>query len=233
MINVQELASCEPRDCDRGTESTDVSDSDDGTLSITTNHGFAEKSKELTILSDGRLQVVEHTHFTDNSGRPDYDSTHYFRRATNDETKDESKPKDGAKSKTEPKPKTETKSKAATPSASASKASASEEVETAVRGHYKAIGAGDFEKAYSYFGPNLRGKIDEAEWVANERSNQIRGSTINSVRVEGVSGNTATATVDVSFRDKTGTPRFVLTWNLVQEGGGWKLDSQQSGQKVN
>ncbi len=148
-----------------------------------------------------------------------------------DETKVESKPEDEAK--TETKPKTKMESKAATPSASDSKASPSEEVETAVRDHYDAIGAGDFERAYSYFGPTFRSTNTEEGWVDNERSNQIRGSTINDVNVEEVSGSTATATVDVSFRDKTGSPRFVLTWDLVKEGGGWKLDSQTSGRKVN
>ena len=32
----------------------------------------------------------------------------------------------------------------------------------AVRGHYEAIGAGNFEEAYSYFGPTLRSQTDEA-----------------------------------------------------------------------
>lgn len=150
-----------------------------------------------------------------------------------EEKKDEAKPKVEAKSGTESKPKTETKSKATTPGASDSKVSASEEVETAVRDHYDAIGAGDFERAYSYFGPTFRSTNTEEGWVDNERTNQIRGSTVNDVNVETVSGSTATAAVDVSFRDKTGSPRFVLTWDLVREDGGWKLDSQTSGQKVN
>ena len=45
-------------------------------------------------------------------------------------------------------------------------------------------------------------------------------------------GTTTTATVDVSFVDNTGTPRFVIVWNLVQEGGQWKLDSQLSAQRA-
>jgi hypothetical protein len=51
------------------------------------------------------------------------------------------------------------------------------------------------------------------------------------VRVEEVSGMTATATVDVSFVDNTGTPRFVIVWGLVKEGGQWKLDEQFSAQR--
>jgi hypothetical protein len=49
--------------------------------------------------------------------------------------------------------------------------------------------------------------------------------------VEKVSGMTATATVDVSFVDNTGTPRFVIVWGLVKEGGQWKLDEQFSAQR--
>ncbi len=51
------------------------------------------------------------------------------------------------------------------------------------------------------------------------------------MRVDEVLGTTATATVDVSFVDNTGTPRFVIVWNLVKEGGRWKLDSQLSAQR--
>jgi Protein kinase domain len=48
-----------------------------------------------------------------------------------------------------------------------------------------------------------------------------------------VSGNTATATVDVSFVDNTGTmPRFLIVWGLVKEGGQWELDEQYSRQRI-
>ncbi len=101
-------------------------------------------------------------------------------------------------------------------------------VEKAIRDHYTAIGANDFDRAYSYFGPTFRSTNDKEGWIANEKTNRIAGSTIHSVKVNEVSGSTAIATVDVSFKDKSGTPRFLLTWNLVKEGGYWKLDSQVS-----
>jgi hypothetical protein len=41
-------------------------------------------------------------------------------------------------------------------------------VAAAVRGHYEAIGAGNFEEAYSYFGPTMRSETDEANWIAGE-----------------------------------------------------------------
>jgi hypothetical protein len=104
-------------------------------------------------------------------------------------------------------------------------------VAAAVRGHYEAIGAGSFEEAYSYFGPTFRSQHDQASWIAGEQSYQIQGSTVHSLQVDEVIGTTATATVDVSFVDNTGTPRFVIVWGLVKEDGRWKLDQQFSAQR--
>jgi eukaryotic-like serine/threonine-protein kinase len=107
-----------------------------------------------------------------------------------------------------------------------------EEVAAAVRGHYGAIGEGDFEEAYSYFGPTFRSQHDQASWIEGEQSYQIQSSMINSLEVEEVLGTTATATVDVSFMDDTGTPRFLIVWSLVKEGGQWKLDEQLSALRI-
>jgi hypothetical protein len=105
-------------------------------------------------------------------------------------------------------------------------------VAVAVQGHYRAIGAGNFEEAYSYFGPNFRSQHDQPSWIAGEQSYGIQSSTIHSLQVDEVLGTTATATVDVSFVDNTGTPRFVIVWSLLKEGGQWKLDEQISSQRV-
>jgi hypothetical protein len=105
-------------------------------------------------------------------------------------------------------------------------------VAATVRGHYEAIGAENFEEAYSYFGPTFRSQHDQASWIASEQSYQIQSSTIHSLTVDEVLGTTATATVDVSFVDNTGTPRFVIVWGLIKKGGQWKLDSQLSAQRT-
>jgi hypothetical protein len=107
-------------------------------------------------------------------------------------------------------------------------------VANAIRGHYQAIGAGDFAKAYSYFGPTVRSQLQNNKqgWINSEESSQITGSTINSLKVPNVSGNQATATVDVSIQDKSGTSRFQITWQLVKEDGRWKLDKQVSGKRI-
>jgi hypothetical protein len=105
-------------------------------------------------------------------------------------------------------------------------------VAVAVQGHYEAIGAGNFEEAYSYFGPTFRSQHGEASWISGEQSYGIQSSTIHSLRVDEVLGTTATATVDVSFVDNTGAPRFLIVWGLVKEGEQWKLDEQFSAQRI-
>lgn len=105
-------------------------------------------------------------------------------------------------------------------------------VESAVRAHYTAIGDNNFEQAFSYFGPTYRSSLDKEGWIDEEEVQEITDSTINSVTVSEISGTTATATVDVSFEDNTGTPRFEITWSLVKEGGEWKLDEQVSAEQV-
>jgi eukaryotic-like serine/threonine-protein kinase len=107
-----------------------------------------------------------------------------------------------------------------------------EAVAAAVRSHYEAIGAGNFEEAYSYFGPVMRSETDEATWIAGEESSQIQSVTINSLEVNEVSGSTATATVDFGSINEAETARFHIVWILVKEGGEWKLDHQLSGQRV-
>jgi eukaryotic-like serine/threonine-protein kinase len=106
-----------------------------------------------------------------------------------------------------------------------------EAVADAVWNHYEAIGAGNFDEAYSYFGPTFRSQHSQASWSEGEQSYQIQSSTIHSLTEDEVLGTTATATVDVSFMDNTGTPRFVIVWSLVKEGGQWKLDEQISAQR--
>jgi len=71
---------CLPTACDWGEETTPFSDGDDGLLSITWRWSFAVSSVEIRLLKDGRLEVWCHTHFTDTSGRQDYDFVDYLRK---------------------------------------------------------------------------------------------------------------------------------------------------------
>ena len=78
IILVHIWGKCHPTDCDWGIETTDISDASDGTLNLVWDQGFAIKTQELILLSDGRLKVKTFCHFTDNSGRLDYESIEYF-----------------------------------------------------------------------------------------------------------------------------------------------------------
>jgi tetratricopeptide (TPR) repeat protein len=96
-----------------------------------------------------------------------------------------------------------------------------------VRDHYEAIGERQFEEAYSYFGPDYQDLVDKATWIEKEKSYHIDGSTVNSLEVAEVEDETATATVDVTFEDDSGTPRFLITWSLVRgEDEKWKLNKE-------
>ena len=72
--------SCIPTDCDWGETTTAIADAQDGVLSLRWTFSFAVDTQTLTVLADGRLRVRGHTHFTDNSGRADYDYTYFYRK---------------------------------------------------------------------------------------------------------------------------------------------------------
>jgi hypothetical protein len=79
-IEVKMWGRCQPTDCDWGSPySYDRSAVARGEMSLVWRPGFAVKNQELKRLPDGRLEIVTHTHFTDNSRRRDYDSKDYFR----------------------------------------------------------------------------------------------------------------------------------------------------------
>jgi hypothetical protein len=105
-------------------------------------------------------------------------------------------------------------------------------VEETIRDHYSAIGDNDFEEAYSHFSPDFQSNNPQEGWIEEEESFNIQYSTVNSIEVEEVGEYAAIATVDVSFEDNTGYPRFEITWGLVEENGEWKLDEVVSGEEV-
>ena len=49
-------------------------------FSMTRNKSFAERTFTLAVLEDGRIRLQANTHFTDRSGRPDYDTECIFAR---------------------------------------------------------------------------------------------------------------------------------------------------------
>ncbi len=67
---------CHPSECDWGKETATLAD--DGSVSLTWNQGFCITTQKLKLLADGTLELANHTHYTDNSGRPDKDYKYRF-----------------------------------------------------------------------------------------------------------------------------------------------------------
>lgn len=68
---------CSPQDCDWGW--TNCDSYADGHLSTCYRTDIAERNLTITVPSPGTLKVQMHTHFIDDSGRPDQDATYTFR----------------------------------------------------------------------------------------------------------------------------------------------------------
>jgi hypothetical protein len=70
---------CVPSDCEWGEQATPASDAVDGVIRIRWTPDFAVREMQLSI-ADDLLRVETHTHFIDNSGRPDRNEIEFFRR---------------------------------------------------------------------------------------------------------------------------------------------------------
>jgi len=68
-IFVHMWGKCQPTDCDWGEKTTSISDAVDGTIELTWHQERCVRQQELSILSDGQLQICEHTYFTDGSSQ--------------------------------------------------------------------------------------------------------------------------------------------------------------------
>lgn len=77
-VSVHMWGKCHPTDCDWGETIAEGTKAGTGILSVKWTFSHAEATQQIALLPDGRLRVVGHTHFTDNSGRPDMDYTYYF-----------------------------------------------------------------------------------------------------------------------------------------------------------
>lgn len=107
-----------------------------------------------------------------------------------------------------------------------------EAVEEAIYSHYSAIGDNDFAEAYSYFSSDFQSRVPQQGWIDEQETFDITDSTVFSTEVEQVEGSSATASVEVGFEDNTGSPAFAITWELLKEGGEWKLDEQDDAEKI-
>jgi hypothetical protein len=108
---------------------------------------------------------------------------------------------------------------------------AHERIEATVRGHYEAIGAGDYDRAYSYFGSVMRNVVGAEGWIEARKNEYCpvvhpHGADVKDVRVSEVNGDKAVATADVRFKHTCGESHWIFAWRLNNESDGWKLASQ-------
>ena len=78
---VQAWGACRPIDCDWGATQTLASAASSGTIQVEWTTNFDTVNATLTIGEDQQLEVKTKTHFTDSSGRPDYEGVEYFQRS--------------------------------------------------------------------------------------------------------------------------------------------------------
>ena len=82
------------------------------------------------------------------------------------------------------------------------------------------------------FSPTYRQLEGRRAWISSERTYGITASTINYLEVTYADSITAAATVDMTFQNDTGAPRFLVTWILTKQDGAWKLDQQTSAERL-
>ncbi len=68
---------CSPKECDWGEAMATVRENGEW-LSIIWDQGFVVREQKLQLQPDGTLSVASHSHYKDNSGRADRDSTEQF-----------------------------------------------------------------------------------------------------------------------------------------------------------
>ena len=76
-LMLQMWGRCHPMECDWG-ETAAFQDPKDNSTWVTWTTGFSVTSQKLTLLPDGTLELMGHTHYTDSSGRADRDSKEIF-----------------------------------------------------------------------------------------------------------------------------------------------------------
>lgn len=95
--------------------------------------------------------------------------------------------------------------------------------------HWQAINDGDYERAYSYFSPQLRSQFSRSNWIKDKLVDQPHSSAI-SIQSISIQGDTAYAYV--TFRTigqersagNTGCNSWAGSYRFVRAGSNWYLD---------
>jgi hypothetical protein len=97
----------------------------------------------------------------------------------------------------------------------------------AVRLHYAHINSRNFAAAWDLLSPRFQAGMSYENWVRGFHT--TRAVQTPSVSVVAQSGSSATVAVTIVSLDAAGSSTisktFQGTWNLVQSGGTWKLDT--------
>ena len=77
-FSVRAFGRCSPTDCDWGISTTKISDANDDILELNWVFSFATVKLTIKLTDKNYAEVVRKTHYTDNSGRKDYESKENF-----------------------------------------------------------------------------------------------------------------------------------------------------------
>ena len=97
----------------------------------------------------------------------------------------------------------------------------------AVRQFYSAINAKNFPAAWALTGSRFRSSVEYQGWVngfATTRSVQVQSVTVTAQTATTATVAVAFQSVDAAAGGGTVTKTFQGTWQLVVDGGSWKLD---------
>ncbi|MBD8110014.1 hypothetical protein ABEZ76_03280 [Priestia megaterium] len=103
-------------------------------------------------------------------------------------------------------------------------------IESTIRLHYGSISNENFSTAYNLFSSSFKQEVSQTVWEKGLQQNMY--DELGTVEVKQIDANRATAYIEMTSYDDnndgtTLVQKWVGNWNLVQEGGSWKLNKPE------
>lgn len=103
-------------------------------------------------------------------------------------------------------------------------------IESTIRLHYGSISNENFSTAYNLFSSSFKQQVSQSVWEKGLQQNMY--DELGAVEVKQIDANRATAYIEMTSYDDnndgtTLVQKWVGNWNLVQEGGSWKLNKPE------
>ncbi|MED3878785.1 TcaA NTF2-like domain-containing protein [Priestia megaterium] len=103
-------------------------------------------------------------------------------------------------------------------------------IESTIRLHYGSISNENFSTAYNLFSSSFKQQVSQTVWEKGLQQNMY--DELGTVEVKQIDANRATAYIEMTSYDDnndgtTLVQKWVGNWNLVQEGGSWKLNKPE------